>query len=73
MKLKNLLNEADQQDKQRKKMGIDFAKDIRSLMSKYMAQAKKIDGPNAPENAKAMMTLKKLIQMLPELSAQWFK
>lgn len=73
MKLKNLLNEADKQDKQRKKMGIAFANDIRRLMSKYIAQAKKLDGPNAPENAKAMMTLKKLIQMLPELSAQWFK
>jgi len=80
MKLKNFLKEADgkykalnKQNKQRKKMGIDFANDIRSLMSKYIAQAKKIDGPNAPENSKAMMTLKKLIQMLPELSAQWFK
>jgi|21_taG_2_1085346.scaffolds.fasta_scaffold04205_6 hypothetical protein len=71
--MKNFLSEADQKDKQRKKMGIAFANDIRSLMSKYIAQAKKLDGPNAPENAKAMMTLKKLIQMLPQLSAQWFK
>jgi hypothetical protein len=73
MKLKNLLKEADQKDKQRKKMGVAFANDIRRVISKYMAEAKKIDGPNAPENAEAMMTLKKLIQMLPELTAQWFK